>query len=169
MIKVKILISFLILALIFGATAKDEKTKTASSDVTATVAVDSDDSTNSTADVEQKKTKLESKGSGKLPTSLGKTDEEPKEKSKAKKAEEDVNKPKISFNFLDAPLADISWCGTDKESMFILTEKGSLYRTTDAGDSWNLCNDHLIKEGLKEVDSKKKVDSLMNVKLIYSV
>ena len=155
MIKVKILVSFLILALIVSATDTDVKTKTTTADATDK----SDDKTNSTVDAKETKEKT-TKGSGKLPTSLGKTDEEPKAiEVDKKKKEEDANKPKISFNFLDAPLADISWCGTDKETMFLLTEKGSLYRTTDAGESWNLLNDHLIKEGLKEVESKKKVDS----------
>ena len=144
MVKVKIVVSFLILALIVSAADTDDSNST------------TDDTKNSTSDSLGK-----TKGTGKLPTSLGKAVEEPKDKEiEEKKKEADARKPKISLNHLDSPLADISWCGTDKETMFILTEKGSLYKTINAGESWNLLNDHLIKEGLKEVDTKKKVSIL---------
>jgi len=153
--KLKILLSFLLISLVLCAS--DD-----------TVSKEKDVSTKSTDDANITDTdnvnKTESKGSGKLPTSLGKKEVDPKdEEADKKKNDEDAKKPKISLNFLDAPLADISWCGTDKETMFILTEKGSLYTTTDAGESWSLLNDHLIKEGLKEVDSRKKVGDIIRM------
>lgn len=37
---------------------------------------------------------------------------------------------------LDAEIRDIMWCGSNNEAILILTEKGSVYRSRDRGDSW---------------------------------
>ena len=48
-------------------------------------------------------------------------------------------KIKYKVNHLDSSLVDIIWCGDSKKeemTIVVLTEKGSVYRTSDKGLSW---------------------------------
>lgn len=58
----------------------------------------------------------------------------------------------VSFNFIDAPLMDILWCGPNKSTIFVLSEKSTLYRSTNDGFSGHKLTDHLEKLGKKELE-----------------
>lgn len=64
--------------------------------------------------------------------------------------------PEMSFNYIDSPLADIVWCGEQKNVIFFLTEKSTLYRSVDDGFTGHLLSDHLQKLAKSELDSPKE-------------
>jgi len=48
------------------------------------------------------------------------------------------------LNYLDSPLADIVWCTpmpSNENILLILTESGSIYRSTDDGFTWDKMTD----------------------------
>jgi hypothetical protein len=49
-----------------------------------------------------------------------------------------VNSDKVSFQIfeIDGPLLDIMWCGNTREVILIQSEKGTIYRSRDRGESW---------------------------------
>mmetsp|Transcript_41952 Transcript_41952/g.70015 ORF Transcript_41952/g.70015 Transcript_41952/m.70015 type:complete len:856 (+) Transcript_41952:36-2603(+) len=50
------------------------------------------------------------------------------------------------LKYIDSPLTDIQWLG-GKHNVFVLTEKGQLYRSTDGGATWTNQQRYLAKEG----------------------
>jgi hypothetical protein len=52
------------------------------------------------------------------------------------RAQEDID---VHYTLLDSPLLDIVWCGNnqgDDYNVLILTNKGTVYRSTDRGNTW---------------------------------
>ena len=49
-----------------------------------------------------------------------------------------VNSDKVSFQIfeIDSPLLDIMWCGKTREVILVQSEKGTIYRSRDRGESW---------------------------------
>lgn len=49
-----------------------------------------------------------------------------------------VNSDKVSFQIfeIDSPLLDIMWCGNTREVILVQSEKGTIYRSRDRGESW---------------------------------
>jgi len=49
-----------------------------------------------------------------------------------------VNSDKVSFQIfeIDGPLLDIMWCGNTREVILVQSEKGTIYRSRDRGESW---------------------------------
>lgn len=57
----------------------------------------------------------------------------------------------------DSPLNDILWCGGSKEIVLVLTDNGSVYRSTDKGFSWTKQVDIFQKTGYVELEKGEKV------------
>lgn len=61
----------------------------------------------------------------------------------------------LNLNYIDAPLLDIVWCGDDdkqregKETLFVLTNKGTVYNSNDLGKTWNKLRETFLKTGKK--------------------
>jgi len=66
------------------------------------------------------------------------------------------SKPNFILNFLDSSIKEIRWCGKpSKETLFALTEKGSVFKSPDKGFTWKKINDLIYK--ISE-DAKEKAD-----------
>jgi hypothetical protein len=48
---------------------------------------------------------------------------------------------------LDSAPKDLVWCGTNRDSVLLLTESDSLYKSEDKGFSWKKLNDLLTNSG----------------------
>jgi hypothetical protein len=53
---------------------------------------------------------------------------------------------------IDAQPVDLVWCGTNRDTVFIVSELNSLYRSDDRGFSWKKLNDILTNTGKNELD-----------------
>ena len=67
---------------------------------------------------------------------------------------ESVNVDKVSFEMfeIDSPLLDIMWCGNTNEVILVQTEKGTVYRSRDRGDSWKKLHSIMQKTGESVID-----------------
>lgn len=66
----------------------------------------------------------------------------------------------ITSSFIDSELLDIVWCGDDNKIIFVLSSKGTVYQTTDAGKTWNKLRELFQKTGKKAVEEDEHVISL---------
>jgi hypothetical protein len=57
---------------------------------------------------------------------------------------------------LDSSAMDLVWCGNAKDTLIILTEKNSLYRSDDKGFSFKKLNDVLMHTGKQELEENEK-------------
>jgi hypothetical protein len=65
---------------------------------------------------------------------------------------------------LDAPPKDLVWCGPNRESVLLLTETDSLYRSEDKGFTWKKLNDILITTGKEQLEeSENEVNKISYV------
>jgi hypothetical protein len=53
---------------------------------------------------------------------------------------------------IDANPKDLVWCGPNRETVFVLTELNSLYRSDDKGFSWKKMNDIMTNTGKQELE-----------------
>ena len=56
---------------------------------------------------------------------------------------------------LDSPPLDLVWCGSGHETVLVLTETNSLYRSDDKGFSFKKLNDVLIHTGKQELEENE--------------
>ncbi len=56
---------------------------------------------------------------------------------------------------LDSPPKDLVWCGTSRETVLLLTENNSLYRSDDKGFNWRLLNGILTSTGKDQLDDNE--------------
>ena len=78
--------------------------------------------------------------------------------SKAKSFPDDPNeqdKIDLMYNYIDSPFVDIVWCGKDKNVVFILTEKNTVYRSVNDGFSNNKLTEHLEELGKSQLISSE--------------
>jgi len=63
------------------------------------------------------------------------------------------NSGNIDFriNYIDSIVNNIVWCGNNNESILILTEISSVYKSDDKGFSWKLLNEVIVKTGKNEL------------------
>jgi len=57
----------------------------------------------------------------------------------------------VTLNKLDSPLVDIAWCGEKKNVIFFLTEKNTVYRSVDDGQTGHKMTEYLQKLGKQEL------------------
>jgi hypothetical protein len=64
------------------------------------------------------------------------------------------SKGEVNFKLieLDSPPQDITWCGSSKDTVLVLTERNSLYRSDDKGFSYKKLNDVLTHTGKQELE-----------------
>jgi hypothetical protein len=53
---------------------------------------------------------------------------------------------------LDSKPIDLLWCGASRDTVLVITELNSLYRSDDKGFSWKKLNDVMTKTGTAELD-----------------
>ena len=61
---------------------------------------------------------------------------------------------------IDSPPKDLVWCGTSKETVLLLSENNSLYKSEDKGFNWRLLDGILTSTGkdqLEENDNEVKI------------
>jgi hypothetical protein len=65
-----------------------------------------------------------------------------------------VNSDKVSFQIfeIDSPLLDIMWCGNTREVILVQSEKGTIYRSRDRGESWKKLHSIMHQTGLSVID-----------------
>ena len=75
-------------------------------------------------------------------------------------ADSDSTKPEVSFHLshIDSILSDILWCGGGKEIVLVLSDIGSIYRSTDKGFKWNKLTDVFQRTGYVEVEKGENVN-----------
>lgn len=56
---------------------------------------------------------------------------------------------------LDAGPKDLAWCGTSRETVLLLSENNSLYRSDDKGFNWRLLNTILTTTGKDQLDENE--------------
>jgi hypothetical protein len=56
---------------------------------------------------------------------------------------------------LDSTPRDIVWCGSTRDTVFVLSETNSLYRSDDKGFSWKKLNDIMINTGKEQLDPEE--------------
>ena len=68
---------------------------------------------------------------------------------------------------LDSPPEDLIWCGNARDTIFILTETSSVYKSTDKGFSWKNLNDEFSSTA--ELERESPTDKLGKVsRMIHS-
>lgn len=68
------------------------------------------------------------------------------------------------FN-LDASPRDLIWCGNSRETVLLLTENNSLYRSDDKGFNWRMLNSILTSTGKDQLDENE--NEVNSIKFIY--
>ncbi len=63
----------------------------------------------------------------------------------------------FSQNFIDSPLLDILWCGSEKQTILILTDKGTVYKTKDLGKNWDKLREMFQKTAKKQAKEEENV------------
>jgi len=65
-----------------------------------------------------------------------------------------VNSDKVSFQIfeIDSPLLDIMWCGNTREVILVQSEKGTIYKSRDRGESWKKLHSIMHQTGLSVID-----------------
>jgi len=66
---------------------------------------------------------------------------------------------------LDSNVNDIIWCGNNKESIILLTEMYSLYKSDNRGITWKKLNDILLLTGKEEVADGNEVNIISKIHL----
>lgn len=56
---------------------------------------------------------------------------------------------------LDATPKDLIWCGPNRESVLVLTEADSLYKSEDKGFTWKKLNDILTTTGKEQLEENE--------------
>jgi hypothetical protein len=56
---------------------------------------------------------------------------------------------------LDSPPKELVWCGVSRESVLLLTEKDSLYRSEDKGFTWKKMNDIMTNTGKDQLEENE--------------
>lgn len=56
---------------------------------------------------------------------------------------------------VDSAPKDLVWCGTSRETVLLLTENNSLYRSDDKGFNWRLLNGILTSTGKDQLDENE--------------
>ena len=56
---------------------------------------------------------------------------------------------------IDSNIEDIVWCGTNQETIFVLTETSSLYKSEDHGLNWKKLNDIFLHTGKQELEENE--------------
>jgi hypothetical protein len=56
---------------------------------------------------------------------------------------------------IDANPKDLIWCGPSRDSVLVLTELNSLYRSDDKGFTWKKLNDVILNTGRLELDDNE--------------
>lgn len=56
---------------------------------------------------------------------------------------------------LDAAPRDLVWCGSSRETVLLLTENNSLYRSDDKGFNWRILNGILTSTGKDQLDENE--------------
>jgi hypothetical protein len=56
---------------------------------------------------------------------------------------------------LDAPPKELIWCGPNRESVLLLTEADSLYKSEDKGFTWKKLNDILTTTGKEQLEENE--------------
>lgn len=71
-------------------------------------------------------------------------------------------KEEVSFHLsnLDSVLSDILWCGGSREIVLILTDTGSIYRSTDKGFRWTKMTDLFQRTGYGEIEQGDNVKNI---------
>ena len=68
--------------------------------------------------------------------------------------------PAYHLSNLDSILADILWCGGDKEIVLILSDNGSIYRSTDKGFKWTKMTEIFQRTGYVELEKGESVSKI---------
>ena len=73
---------------------------------------------------------------------------------------------------IDSAPKDLVWCGTSRETVLLLSENNSLYRSDDKGFDWRLLNGILTSTGKEQLDEnenevKKNIKNKMKKILFY--
>lgn len=64
---------------------------------------------------------------------------------------------------LDSQPKDLIWCGTSRETVLLLTENNSVYRSDDKGFNWRLLNGILTSTGKDQLEeNENEVINLFN-------
>jgi len=56
---------------------------------------------------------------------------------------------------LDAAPKDLVWCGSSRETVLLLSENNSLYKSDDKGFNWRLLNGILTSTGKDQLDENE--------------
>lgn len=74
-----------------------------------------------------------------------------------------ANTDQIDYNRydLDAPVADMMWCGTSNEVILVLTDAGTVYRSRDRGASWKKLQQVMTQVGGQVADEDQEVSTLV--------
>jgi hypothetical protein len=56
---------------------------------------------------------------------------------------------------IDAAPKDLVWCGTSRETVLLLSENNSLYRSDDKGFNWRLLNGILTSTGKDQLEENE--------------
>ena len=56
---------------------------------------------------------------------------------------------------LDSPPKDLVWCGPNRESVLLLSELDSLYKSEDKGFTWKKLNDILTTTGKDQLEENE--------------
>lgn len=56
---------------------------------------------------------------------------------------------------LDSTPKDLIWCGPSRDTVIVLTEQSSLYKSDDRGFSWKKLNDILTNTGKNELEENE--------------
>jgi len=56
---------------------------------------------------------------------------------------------------IDSPLKEMIWCGDSRETVLVLTETNSLYRSEDKGFNWRPLNGILTHTGVNELEDNE--------------
>ena len=68
--------------------------------------------------------------------------------------EEDL---RFKLSHIDSALSEIIWCAGDDDIVIVLSENGSVYRSTDKGFSWTKLTDMFVKSGYLQLEANEKV------------
>lgn len=58
---------------------------------------------------------------------------------------------------LDGEIKDMMWCGATDETVLVLTQDGSIYRSRDRGGNWKRLKSLMAKQGAIVADESQDV------------
>jgi hypothetical protein len=56
---------------------------------------------------------------------------------------------------IDSPPKDLVWCGTSRETVLLLSENNSLYKSEDKGFNWKILNGILTSTGKDQLEENE--------------